>query len=495
MKKSLRVISHLNSSVKKALTDVGLINGKRLVVAVSGGADSLALLTSLNCLREELGLDLHGAHLDHGLRGTSARADARFVEATCSKLNIGLSSEHADVASFREANSLSLEEAARNVRYAFLGRIASEVNADAIVLGHTADDQAETVLMNVIRGTGLTGLRGMESTSLRCFKGRDFIVARPLLNTRRTDTLEYCSALNLHPRNDESNQSSEMTRNRIRLEVLPLLEKHNPAVRDSLIRLSRRASEELTYIDHELSKIWNEATSEMSNSIGIVTDVFQRLPTALQTHLLRRSVATVKGDLYNIKQTNVDDMIRLIGGPAGRSINLPGGLHFVVEYGEAKIYTDESELCPLPPLIDEARLQIPGETLIHGWRITGSVVRMGQKNPPKDIPNLQEEIHLNSNSNRNFRAHLKANLSITDLITRHRKPGDRFQPSGMSTSKKLHDFMIDSKIPRAWRDRIPLVCSPKGIAWVVGWRIADWARVPDEETSHIQLDFMLITRH
>lgn len=159
MKNSISVISSLNSSVRKALTDIELIGGKRLVVAVSGGADSLALLTSLNCLRDELDLHLHGAHLDHGLRADSARADAQFVKATFRKLEIDLTCEQADVATFREDNRLSLEEAARNVRYAFLGRIASDVNADAILLGHTADDQAETILINIIRGTGLTELR------------------------------------------------------------------------------------------------------------------------------------------------------------------------------------------------------------------------------------------------------------------------------------------------------------------------------------------------
>lgn len=487
MKNSISVISSLNSSVRKALTDIELIGGKRLVVAVSGGADSLALLTSLNCLRDELDLHLHGAHLDHGLRADSARADAQFVKATFRKLEIDLTCEQADVATFREDNRLSLEEAARNVRYAFLGRIASDVNADAILLGHTADDQAETILMNIIRGTGLTGLRGMECTSLRSFMGRNFIVARPLLKTRRSDTLEYCNALNLYPRDDESNQSLEMTRNRIRLEVLPLLEKHNPAIRDSLIRLSRRASEELAYIDNELSKVWNAATNESSNSIGIVIDVFRQLPAAIQSHLIRRSVATVKGNLYDIKQANVDDMVRLMGGPAGRSLNLPGGFHFVVEYGEAKIYPDGSELCPLPPLMGETRLQIPGETLIHGWQIVANVVHLDQKNPKIPLPNRAEEIQLNVNPS--FRANLNTNLSVTELVTRPRKPGDRFQPSGMSTSKKLQDFMVDSKIPRSWRDKVPLVCSPKGIAWIVGWRIADWARVPDKENTCIQLDF------
>ena len=484
------VISRLNSAVKKAITEVGLIHGKRLVLAVSGGADSLALLISLNCLRKEMGLHLHGAHLDHGLRANASEADARFVEATFRELKIDLTSERTNVRSFRETHNLSIEEAARNVRYAFLGRVASNVNADAIVLGHTADDQAETVLMNIIRGTGLTGLRGMKRSSQRFFMGSNLLLIRPLLDTTRADTLEYCRTWKIHPRHDQSNQSLDIARNHIRLEVLPLLEKHNPAIRNSLIRLSRMGSEGLAYIDSELDKIWDDTTHEESNSIAIAIDMFQRLPPALQSHLLRRSVATVKGDLNDIKQANVDDMARLIEGPAGRSLDLPGDLHFVVEYGEAKIYTSNSELCPLPPIIGETHLQVPGETSIHGWRITANITTLSQRNPTIDLPNTRGKTSPNPNTSYSFRAHLKTNLSNVELSTRSRKPGDRFQPLGMDKFKKLHDFMIDSKIPRSWRDRVPLVCSPKGIAWVVGWRIADWAEANDKEGSHIQLDFI-----
>ena len=164
--------------------------------------------------------------------------------------------ETADVAAHRAAHRLSPEQAARDVRYAFLARVYREHGADAVALGHTADDQAETILMHVVRGSGLTGLRGMEPWSSRPVEGEEVRFVRPLLGVPRADTEAYCRALGLRPRIDESNRSPDFTRNRVRAELLPLLEELNPAVRDALLRLSTAATRELSYLDAEVDRLW-----------------------------------------------------------------------------------------------------------------------------------------------------------------------------------------------------------------------------------------------
>ena len=237
-----RLTGQVHRAVKAALVDSGLAPGSSFVVAVSGGPDSLCLLHAIYNIREELDLSLYGAHLDHGLRGEASAKDAEFVAETFARLDIPLSLETADVPAFRTEHRLSVEEAARKVRYEFLARVATERQADAIALGHTADDQAETVLMHVIRGSGLSGLRGMEGVSRSHSNTGNPVLVRPLLGVTREETVDYCRELKLEPRHDESNLSTELKRNRVRLELLPMLESYNPRIRDALVRLSQSSA-------------------------------------------------------------------------------------------------------------------------------------------------------------------------------------------------------------------------------------------------------------
>ncbi len=498
------VVARLDRQVAGALQERNLAGGRLLVVAVSGGPDSMAMLLALSRLRGELGLQLHGAHLDHGLRGEASKADARYVAGSFRRLGIGLTSERADVPTFQRKHRLSLEKAARDVRYAFLARVAVEQQADAIALGHTSDDQAETVLMHIIRGSGLTGLRAMETSSRRTIDGKDVLLFRPLLRSSRQDTGEYCAALNLEPRLDRSNLSTEMKRNRLRIELLPMLEEYNPAVREALIRLSRNAARDMEYMDTQVDSVWGDAARQDRGRVALNRAVFDRLAPSLQCHLLRRAVAIVMGDLAEIEQNHIDSMARLTRGPAGRTLDLPRGIRFSVGYQEATIASAESDLCPLPPLKGEHPLKIPGETLTPGWRITATVKA---RDPSKGFdcssvprtPMLAGKLNAREANGPGGAPWygpdgLKARFSRESLggrlTVRGRRQGDRFQPLGMSGHKKLKDFMVDARIPRQWRDRVPLVVSPEGIAWVVGWRIAEWARAGEKEGRQLEIRFV-----
>ena len=462
----------LRRRVRTALESAGIAAGTRVVAAVSGGPDSTSLLDALVSLRDELGIRLHGAHLDHRLRGEASREDARFVADTFRRLGIDHTVEAADVPSFQREKGLSMEGAARTVRYGFLARVASETEADAVALGHTADDQAETVLMHIIRGSGLSGLRGMEPASKRVFDGKELLLVRPLLAVSRQEILRYCKTLALEYRQDESNLSLDPQRNRLRLELLPALESYNPAVRDALVRLSRSAGQDLAYLGAEVARAWQEVGSEDGPRVTLSRTAFSKLAPALQSHLLRRAVRAAKGDAVDLEQSHVDEMARLMAGRAGAGLDLPGGIDFRVGYQEATLVDGDQEVCPLPPIEQAQPITVPGETVLGGWRISARLTDDGQlasvgDGPAADgpLPNPIDRFDAGS---------LKGGL-----LVRSRVDGDRFQPLGMRRSKKLQDFMVDAKVSRSWRDRVPLVVSPRGIAWVVGWRIAEWAKIRD----------------
>jgi len=468
-------VASVRRRVHEALKRTGLAPGGRLVAAVSGGPDSLSMLDALADLRNALDLRLHAAHLDHGLRGDASREDAVFVEELCRKRGIPCTVERADTEAFRQRRHLSLEQAARQVRYGFLARVASGQGAHAIAVAHTSDDQAETVLMHVIRGSGLTGLRGMAELTHTVFDSNEATVVRPILSVSRRDTEAYCHALGLEPRLDETNLSLKPARNRVRSELLPLLEQYNPAVREALVRLSRSAARDAAYIESAVDEAWDRIARRDEAGVSLDRSAFQGLAPAIQSHLLRRAVRVVKGDLEDVEQNHVDGMARLMAGSAGRSLDLPGGVRFSVGYDRAWIASGGCEELALPPLEGEHTVQVPGQTVLPGWRIVATISERGKvmADPAASLAAVLDYDSVGEN-----------------LRVRPRKRGDRFQPKGMPQPKKLQDFMVDSRIPRSLRDRVPLVVSERGIAWVVGWRIAEWARPRDEGGLAVELRFL-----
>ena len=466
--------ARLLRGVRDALVGAGIARGKLLVVAVSGGPDSLALLHALHSLSGELGLRLHGAHLDHALRGAASDADARFVEGEFRRLSIPYTCDRADVSGYRRAHKLSLEEAAREVRYDFLARVAARQHADAVALGHTADDQAETVLMRLLRGSGLAGLGGMRTLSSRSHTAGEIALVRPMLAAPRADTVAYCRELGLSPRQDASNASTAMLRNRVRLELIPQLESYNPAVRRALLRLARSSARDMAYIEEQVDAALPAVLSRTPDGVTLDRAAFAQLHPSIQAHLVRRAYAMARGESRDLEQYHVDETARLMGGSAGKSLALPGGVRFAVGYERASLTLGAPDACPLPPLEGRHRLAIPGQTLAGGWRVIVAFVgRDGAGETPRH----------DDSSGPPYTALLDAAGIGEDAWLRTREPGERFQPLGMSHTKKLQDFMVDAKIPREWRDRVPLLVTPSGVAWVAGHRVAHWGRARDGERA------------
>ena len=359
-----------------------------------------------------------------------------------------------------------MEAAARRVRYEFLSRAALSLGADCVALGHTLDDQAETVLMNALRGAGPDGLSAMKEVSRREIGGRRATLFRPLLSVSRAEVLAYCAENGLNPRLDETNLSMEFTRNRVRLDLIPRLEAYNPAVREALARLARLASLDMDFIRQEVERVAADAVSVDSLGVSVERERFRRLHPAIGHHLLRRAVSLAKGDTENLELGHVSRMFGMMSGASGKSIDLPGGLRFEVDYDRARVSRSGVSDSPMPA-VDFApfRIDIPGSAAAGGWKVSARLAVNDGGFERGDTSGLR------------FFERFDADALGDDLLVRTRRAGDRFQPLGMRAAKKLKDFMIDARIPRRWRDRAALVESGGRIAWVVGWRIADWAKV------------------
>ena len=475
-----------------------ILPGEKVVVAVSGGADSVSLLHILTSLQKELGTKLHVAHLDHQLRGSESARDAEHVAGLAASLGVPVTVGSRDVAAYRKARSCSTEEAARELRYDFLAGVAGEVAARRVAVGHTRDDQVETVLMHMLRGSGISGLCGLKPCSAMplCRSGLQvkalgLLVVRPLLDVTRQETLSYCREHQLAARADSSNLCRSFLRNRLRLELLPLLRTYNPNVDQALLRLSLIASDESSFIEQEALMLCAEMCTLERGSLRLDKEKMASLPVAVQTRIIGLAVAQVLGDVRDIGANHIEAIRGLLVKPVGKEVSLPRGLVCQSGYGEVLIAGEDGRSQPpyqtevgiewgsVPLLRGESALEVPGETLLPGWRVLASTMSRYTGTTPlhheEDRDNLVAEFDLHK---------LEGGLFV-----RRRQPGDRFQPLGMRAHKKLQDFMVDAKIPALWRDRIPVVCSSGGIIWLVGWRIDDKVKVTQATRELLRLEF------
>lgn len=464
------------SRVSRFIRQHGLApENTKLVVAVSGGPDSVCLLNILWSLREELGIELHVAHLNHQLRGKGSAADAEYVQKMSGRLGIPITLESRDVTSFRAKNRLSLEEAAREVRYAFLAEVAAAVGTERVAVGHTTDDNVETILMHLLRGSGIRGMRGLLPLTAWPTSNDSITVIRPLLELTREETEAYCRRHRLAPRSDASNLSPEPFRNRVRHELLPTLRTYNPQVDRALLRLAQIAGDDLEFIESEAARHRKDLLDVTENAVAIDKNRFMALPVALQRHLLRDAVETLTGSLKDIEAEHIEEVLKALDKPSGRVIGLRAGSNLTIEPDRYVLARDSVALCPYPPLPEsEIELNVPGTTEIPGWTVEAVIVSTS------DLKKGEED---------NLTAHLDYSSTGNQLSVRNRRPGDRFQPLGMAGTKKLNAFMIDEGIPRSWRSRIPIVSSGERVVWVVGRRIDDRVKVTETTRKVLRLEF------
>jgi tRNA(Ile)-lysidine synthase len=468
----LRPPRALLARTRRYIVDHELIApGSRVLAGVSGGADSTALLLILAALRASLRFELVAAHFDHGLRSARAAAlERNTVRALCERLDVPFRSGAGDVRAHAKMHRLSLEEAARDLRYRYLASASGgHARCDAVAVGHTRDDQAETVLLHLLRGSGLRGLAGMSPSSawpLKVARQPPRLI-RPLLCLSRDETERCCRAAGLSPSQDPSNRSRAHLRNRIRHDLLPRLREYNPRIEDALARLASAAAGDVELL--EALAVQALETTPTRGNVRIPRAQLIALPDALRVHVVRLAIARALGDTRGISERHVRAVLHAAGTP-GTRLDLPRRLRAVIKR-TAVVLSTAAQAKPRPLPARAVALPVPGTARIGSWKIEASIVRR-----PGDLRSANGQ-----------QTYIDASI-VDHLSLRRRRPGDRFQPLGMSAPKKLQDFLVDARVPRDERDAIPLVCNgARGIVWVVGQRPAEWAKVTPSARAAIHL--------
>ena len=441
-----KVIGAIDASLGRA----GVHRGSSNLVGLSGGADSVALISGLLELREHLGLRIAAAHLNHRIRGDESDRDEQFVRAMCARLDVELIVERADGL----GSAANLEERAREVRREFLLRVADRVHADFVALGHHRDDQAETVLMRLMRGAGATGMAAMAE------RGPGKII-RPMLSLSRAEIREYLEAREIPFVEDSSNVSRDILRNRIRAELLPMLERdYAPGFSGRLVELAS----EMRSLDELVTAIGARELDAMRVR-GASLDVsgFSAMNRAVQPVVIRLFLAERLGSLRRISRSHVESVLHLIleGGPSD-SIDLPGGWRARREYNLFQLIEtrDEREV--------GARFSRPiapdGITIVEaaGFKFEASTIGPADASMPDTLSVAMFDA---------------AKIPGAGLVARNFMKGDRIHPIGMRGTRKVHDVFVDRKVPRASRDRFPIITVGDAIAWLPGLVRADCALV------------------
>ncbi|MDA1257373.1 MAG: tRNA lysidine(34) synthetase TilS [Chloroflexi bacterium] len=447
------------------------IDPKRpLLVAVSGGADSMTALDALHIIAERGGPAVIVCHFNHRMRGVDSDADEEYVRSNAKLRGLAYIGDGADVAAYAKEQRLSFEDAARRLRYGFLSRVAEQEGAQAAATGHTLDDQAETVLLHIARGSGLAGVRGMRLVSQAPLRwgGAPLTVVRPLLRLRRDDTENYCGERGIVPRMDVSNESTTFARNRLRLNVMPELEAINPRVAESISRLADTASEELAALQEVIEGLWERVLDHVdteTHAVVLHREPLLATPPALRRALLRRAYSEATGSLIDLLRSHVTEMDRLAGEGAGRVLDLPNGMRFESRVNSVILAPTGQDDVPYPAAFDPVELPVPGRyKFLGGKRIEADIV-----DRPDDL-----------DTGSDMSEYADADAVGAAVTLRNRLDGDRFQPLGMDEAARVQDLFVNAGVPRSWRDRTPLIESDRGIAWVAGLRIAEWARVTAE---------------
>ncbi len=440
----------------------GLNETAPVLVAVSGGADSLTLLHVLHAS----GYPLICATFNHRLR-PEAGDEVEHVRRIAEGLGLPFVSDSADVAAYATAEGLSVEEAARTLRYRFLFRAAREAGAQAVAVGHTADDQAETVLMHFLRGAGLSGLKGMPHRAVLPVFDAEIPLVRPLLGWWRADTEQYCRENGLSPIYDPSNSDTTYFRNRLRHELIPRLESYNPRVREALVRTALALQGDDDLLAEIIEAAWQQSVLEQgAGYIAFERAALEHMSAALRRNVFRRAAFMLRPGLRDV------DFDALERAASLKPVNLAGGLSVFPE--DQKVYLSVWE-ADLP----SAQWPQAEDGKLVNWELVIETV---------------EEENLFARAQENvdpFTAWLDADLVEGNPQIRTMRAGDRFWPLGMpGKSVKLQDFFVNIKLPRRARGKWPLVCVREEIAWVAGLRLAHPFRVTEKTKRALRLQLL-----
>lgn len=454
----------INKVVNTIIENHMFEKGDRVVVAVSGGPDSMCLLHLLYRIREKFNITICAAHVNHCIRGDEADADEDYVKNFCEKLHIQFFSKRADVNSIALQKKISSEMAGREVRYEFFEEVREEFKANKIAIAHNANDNAETILMRIIRGTGLEGMVGIRPV-------RDDIFVRPLIKSSRQEIEDYCKENNIRPRIDKTNLERLYRRNKIRLDLIPYIEANfNKDIVYTINRLGELVNVDNDYMQIMSYKKYNNYCCLSEKDIIIRKEAFGE-HEAILSRIIRLAVKQLCGNLFGFEKKHMYDIIHLQQIGTGKKINLPGNIVAVNNYGDICLMIQDNDMIKQDNLIN-FNINQNNEISFRNNKIVFEIIYN------------KEDVSFERNS---MVRYFDADKTGSDVEIRCRRTGDKFTPLGMKSCKKLKDIFINLKIPRELRDEIPLICFKNEIGWIVGHKISEKFKIDDKTKKILKI--------
>lgn len=459
----MTIAAALLSGLALTIREQGLFQtGDTLVVALSGGADSCALLDLLVSLPGS-NLQLVAAHLNHCLRGTESDGDEDFCFNLAAGYGIPFETCRVDVKALAQSRGVNLEDAGRQARITFLDRVCEKHGATAVVTAHHSDDQAETVLMRLLRGSGMSGLAGMRHRNQRGY-------LRPLLDVSRTQIEQYLAERGLAWREDASNRDTSFLRNRIRHELLPLLEQYNPAIRRRLTATAAILSDEDLLLEKLAEQAFEHSWQRDEDSITCSVASLKTRPAALQRRILRHACRQITGKLDGFGLEHIETIRHLLDSPHPNArVSLPNKISAVREYDRILLRINKESA---PDHVADLIITAPGNYQLPG----GGTLEIRIHPAPFDVHDLPADS-----------ACFDLNKLPLPWLVRTFRPGDRMQPFGMSGRKKVKDIFIDRKIPFSERKRIPLLFWGDELIWIAGVCVSEICRIDNRSAVLVQL--------
>ncbi|MCR4655043.1 MAG: tRNA lysidine(34) synthetase TilS [Lachnospiraceae bacterium] len=451
-------------SVLRFIEEHSLIDkDSRILAGISGGADSVCLFYVLLELREKLSFELSAVHVEHGIRGESSRRDEAFVRNLCGFEGIPLKVYNENVPDYASKHSMTMEEAARKLRYEAFFKALEEMKADKIAVAHHMNDQAETFLFNLIRGSSLSGLSGMSPEKEK--------VIRPLLSRTRSEIEAYISEKGLRHITDESNSDEAFSRNRIRLNVIPELEKIGNGAVPHIFRTCETINEAEAYIQSEADKLYEAVVTKKTCkspddpvfSLDLSSGTFSHSAHIIRSNVIKRILSELSGRWKDISSINIEDILKLAENKSGKSINLPYGLLALkteqsLILGTAGAVEDISAPVKEPPLIEEIPLA-PGRVTARAFNISIEC----------ELTDYEPSMGFPENA---YTKWIDYDKIKTGLCLRSRKSGDKIAIDGDLHTQSLKKYLINEKVPANERDSLPLIADGNNIVWIIGRRLS-----------------------
>jgi len=459
---------NLLDKVKETIKKHSMLYEKdRVLIGLSGGPDSVCLFLLLTRLKEAYKLDLYAIYIDHGFRPDETPDEIKFCRNLCENLNVPFITKSIDVISYATEFGLNRQEAARELRYKTFEETALEKNANKIALAHNADDQAETFIMRILRGSGQKGLSGIPPV-----RGK---IIRPLIEIERNEIEKFLEHSSQSYVIDSSNIKKDYFRNWLRLSVMSEFKRKNPDLIKTIGRISDIIREEDNYLELIVTKtLMKLIPKKTDKTIELFLVPLENMDKVILRRVLRRAIDAVKG-LRGINFIHIEDIIGLVkSGNSGDRLYLPKGIRVIKGYSTL-ILTSE-----LPVKLGTYSLDVPGEVILKeaGVLIKATILERGQES---GVRGQMKETAL-----------FDADKTKSALTVRARKSGDFFYPAGFGKRKKLQDFFVDEKIPRDERDSIPIVLSGNDIAWIAGYRADERFKVTEETKRILMLEIKVL---